>query len=219
MPGLDSQTSTILLLIVLGYLIYTMCTPNQNDNFQNTATVKKVQFNIPPKQDSNTLQDMVNAAVRPQGAVLPQTLPTNMQPTNAPSNPSKCQKDIGGFDSSIDISIGAELEPAFGNGSNVQMKPDCSSLNINKQNMINYNAIDFLPVDTNPDWFNTDFTNIVNEDTLINTDKYVIGINTVGQSLKNASYDIRGTIPNPKFSVSPWNNSTYEPDMNLKSLC
>ncbi len=29
----------------------------------------------------------------------------------------------------------------------------------------------------------------------------------------------RGTIANPKFSVSPWNNSTYEPDYNIKPLC
>ena len=48
---------------------------------------------------------------------------------------------------------------------------------------------------------------------------YHIGINTIGESLKNASYYIRGTIPNPKFVVSPWGNSTYEPDFNLKPLC
>ena len=49
--------------------------------------------------------------------------------------------------------------------------------------------------------------------------KMSTNINTVGQSLKNGSHDIRGTIPNPKFSVSPWNNSTYEPDYNIKPLC
>ena len=54
---------------------------------------------------------------------------------------------------------------------------------------------------------------------LISYLKKLIGVNTVGQSLKNASYDIRGTIANPKFAVSPWNNSTYEPDTNIKPLC
>lgn len=33
------------------------------------------------------------------------------------------------------------------------------------------------------------------------------GINTIGSSLKNPTYDIRGNIPNPKFAVSPWGNS------------
>ena len=59
----------------------------------------------------------------------------------------------------------------------------------------------------------------MNNDKLINTDKYVIGVDTVGQSKKNATYDLRGTIANPKYNVSPWMNSTYEPDYNLKGLC
>ena len=39
------------------------------------------------------------------------------------------------------------------------------------------------------------------------------------QSLKNPTYDFRGTIANPKYNVSPWMNSTYEPDYNVKPLC
>jgi hypothetical protein len=47
------------------------------------------------------------------------------------------------------------------------------------------------------------------------------GVNTVQTTLKNASWDIRGAPPNPKYVVSPWGNSSYEPDNNLKngSLC
>ena len=96
------------------------------------------------------------------------------------------------------------------------------TIDFKKQNMDNYNARDFLPKEVNDEWFETDFSLAkyqLNDDKLINTEKYIIGINTVGQSLKNASYDIRGTIANPKFIVSPWNNSTYEPDFNLKPLC
>ena len=89
------------------------------------------------------------------------------------------------------------------------------------KNKQKYNSRDYLPQDVNDEWFETDFSNAkyqVDDDKLINTDKYVVGINTVGQSLKNPSYDIRGTIPNPKITVSPWNQSTIEPDFNLKSL-
>ena len=47
----------------------------------------------------------------------------------------------------------------------------------------------------------------------------MIGVNTVGQTLKNPSHDIRGTIYCPKIAnVSPWQQSTIEPDFNLKSL-
>jgi hypothetical protein len=45
-----------------------------------------------------------------------------------------------------------------------------------------------------------------------------LGIDTIGNSKKNASHDIRGTIPCPKFVVSPWNNSTYEPDTNIRQM-
>ena len=96
------------------------------------------------------------------------------------------------------------------------------AIDFKKQNVDNYNAKDFLPREVNDEWFETDFSLAkyqLNDDKLINTEKYIIGINTVGQSLKNASWDIRGTIPNPKVVVSPWNNSTYEPDFNLKPLC
>ena len=36
---------------------------------------------------------------------------------------------------------------------------------------------------------------------------------------RKTNFNGYGTIPNPKFIVSPWNNSTYEPDFNLKPLC
>jgi len=96
------------------------------------------------------------------------------------------------------------------------------TIDFKKQNVDNYNARDFLPREVNNEWFETDFSLAkyqLNDDKLINPDRYVVGINTVGQSLKNASYDIRGTVPNPKFVISPFNNSTIEPDFNLKPLC
>ena len=85
-----------------------------------------------------------------------------------------------------------------------------------------FNVKDFLPKEINDEWFETDFSLAkyqLNDDKLINTDRYIIGINTVGESLKNASWDIRGTVYCPKAVISPWNNSTYEPDFNLKPLC
>jgi hypothetical protein len=50
------------------------------------------------------------------------------------------------------------------------------------------------------------------------TASYHIGINTQGNSLRNASHDIRSTIPNPRYRVSIWNQSNIEPDMNRRPL-
>lgn len=46
-----------------------------------------------------------------------------------------------------------------------------------------------------------------------------IGIDTIGQSLRNANLTIRPDPPNPQSVVSPWNQSTITPDVAIKSLC
>jgi len=115
---------------------------------------------------------------------------------------------------------GASLDNAFERPVPDDSKTDV--VDLHRNNLTNYNAKDYLPKEINDDWFNTDFSQAkykMNDDKLINTDKYIIGINTVGQSLKNASYDIRGAVNVPKYTVSPWNNSTIEPDYNIKPLC
>jgi hypothetical protein len=45
-----------------------------------------------------------------------------------------------------------------------------------------------------------------------------IGLDTVGQSLRNASYDLRAEVPNPRMNVSPWMNTTIQPDLAKKPL-
>ena len=45
-----------------------------------------------------------------------------------------------------------------------------------------------------------------------------IGVNTVGQTLRNANLQLRSEPPNPQVKVSPWAQSTIEPDMNRKPM-
>jgi hypothetical protein len=42
---------------------------------------------------------------------------------------------------------------------------------------------------------------------------YHVGINTIGQSLRNANLQLRSEPPNPQVAVSPWGISTIEPDV------
>jgi hypothetical protein len=46
----------------------------------------------------------------------------------------------------------------------------------------------------------------------------LIGVNTIGQSLRNANYQLRSDPPNPQVKVSIWNQATIEPDVNRRSL-
>jgi len=45
-----------------------------------------------------------------------------------------------------------------------------------------------------------------------------LGMNTVGNSLRNASHDLRSELPNPQAQVSPWNQTTIGPDLMRRPL-
>ena len=47
---------------------------------------------------------------------------------------------------------------------------------------------------------------------------YLIGVNTVGQSLRNGNLQLRSEPHNPQYKVSPWNQTTMEPDANRRPL-
>jgi hypothetical protein len=212
---MSNDISTILLLIVLGLLIFYLCKPNdickQNDILNN----KQLDHFDNQQQESNIQEDLNNQSdiiSNPSDIINKPSLIDNI-------NTSSFKYD-GDFEPNDLISSGATIDDAF-KVQNFNIKPE-EIVDLNKSNVQNFNAKDFLPKEINNNWFDTDFSQAkynINDDKLINTDRYVIGINTVGQSLKNASYDIRGTVPNPKYTVSPWNNSTYEPDFNIKPLC
>jgi hypothetical protein len=241
----DNKVSSFLLLILIGLGIYLLL--NRGEGFRSLDNLKSVyprepfeDVNSQPhydtdynSQDPSDSQEYIlpdsQEYVLPdsQEYVLPNSqeyvLPNSQKYTQNMNTPKMQGASLFNFDATDDSifnNIGSSLTDAF--APPIPSGTNTDSVNFKKQNMDNYNAKDFLPQQINDEWFETDFSLAkyqLNDDKLINTERYIIGINTVGQSLKNASYDIRGTIPNPKFVVSPWGNSTYEPDFNLKPLC
>ena len=75
------------------------------------------------------------------------------------------------------------------------------------------NPAELLPKDSNSQWAQL---NPSGKGELANVNLlkagYHIGIDTVGQSLRNANLQIRSEPPNPQLNVGPWNNSSIEPD-------
>jgi len=234
----DNLTS-ILLLIVIGLAIYVLfynCNGFRNvnnvepfdSNLVNPFTIPNQSIHqsmMQPSQNMQTIQSLPHQYIPPlnndevNNTIEYQNIDYGNTPTMA-SVGSNHVLDFQPNDEALHEYNGTMLSDAFA----LPIPPgtNTDTLDFKKSNMDNYNASDFLPKEINDQWFETDFSLAkyqLNDDKLINTDKYIIGVNTVGESLKNASYDIRGTIPNPKFIVSPWNNSTYEPDFNLKPLC
>lgn len=73
---------------------------------------------------------------------------------------------------------------------------------------------DLLPLDKNTQF--SDF-NMLNSGSMAMPDLlepgYLIGIDTIGQTLRNANLQERSDPYIPKSNVGPWNNSTIEPDL------
>ena len=77
------------------------------------------------------------------------------------------------------------------------------------------NPNELLPTDTNSQWAALNPVNM-NQGSILNGDMlqagYHIGLDTIGQTLKNANLQLRSDPIIPKQEVGPWNQSTYEPD-------
>ena len=78
----------------------------------------------------------------------------------------------------------------------------------------NYDPSELLPRDVNSQWSqlnpagSADFKNV----NLLKAG-HLIGIDTVGSTLRNANLQERSEPPNPTSAVSPWMNTTIEPDL------
>jgi hypothetical protein len=81
-----------------------------------------------------------------------------------------------------------------------------------------YNSASFLPKEMNNDWFEVLPEPIsVKNRHLINITR-PIGINTIGTTLRVANLDLRSAPVVPKVVVSPWLQSTVEPDLNVRPI-
>jgi hypothetical protein len=78
---------------------------------------------------------------------------------------------------------------------------------------------DLLPQDSNSTWAQTvpAGQGSLGDQNFLNAGFHV-GINTVGQSLRNANLQLRSEPANPQVKVSPWLQSTIDPDVNRKAL-
>jgi hypothetical protein len=98
---------------------------------------------------------------------------------------------------------------ASANGAKTSMPgipSSCSNPNVQ-------NPAELLPKDSNSQWaqLNPSGKGELSNINLLKAG-YHIGIDTIGQTLRNANLQIRSEPPNPQLSVGPWNQSTIEPD-------
>ena len=81
------------------------------------------------------------------------------------------------------------------------------------------NPMELLPSDPNSQWaqVNPQGAGDIQGKNFLSAGA-LIGINTIGQSLRNANLQLRAEPPCPQVAVSPWQNSTIEPDLMRRPL-
>ena len=128
---------------------------------------------------------------------MSQGRPSAYNNSSAPSGPQPAQES----GNEVYSSVGGSSANGMG------LPPSCSP------NGSSQNPADLLPKDTNSQWAQL---NPAGKGDLANINLlkagYHIGIDTVGQTLRNANLQIRSEPPNPQVNVGPWNLSTIEPD-------
>ncbi len=115
---------------------------------------------------------------------------------------------------------GDETYNAVSVNQNKEMYPQCSDNNdyacVKRDNLTSQ---DLLPSGADSKWaiLNPLTPSNFTDQSYLNAGHH-IGIDTVGQSLRNANLQLRAEPPNPQVAVSPWGISTIEPDNYSRGL-
>lgn len=153
---------------------------------------------------------------------------------NYPSNPALASSGIGNYSPDnpeynpsqmLDTpqSVNNDLQGQFMGGANGSSGNGVGGAGAGMQSCFprdRLTANDLLPKDAaDSKWarINPSGTGDIHDQNYL-TAGYHVGINTVGQSLRNANLQLRSEIPNPQNAVGPWMISTIEPDLRQNTL-
>jgi len=222
------------IIVVVLYVVYT-----QKEKEKGTESLENVVNN------SNQTSNMVNSVIIEEDTTLQKSdsdelLLRKMTSKNSATGDSYktvnyAEGDRNGSLSNLDAFF-EQGNPLNGNENDNFMPSEDNknySLNIYRTNQAapymgrprrelsdeeKFNASELLPKEERQDWFEDVTPQKIKNRHLINIYR-PIGVNTVITSRKNPSLDLRGNPVNPKTFVSPFLNSSIEPDVNARGIC
>jgi hypothetical protein len=198
----------ILIVAAIAYIIYYLYTKNvsdskknmylnkdfnesENDNMRQMQQMQSVRSIIPPEESIKQVNYQMNGGL--QGNSDPIMNKINM----LPSGQVVGQNNIEHF----------SQNPNFSDERNASSFP--------KEQLT---AEELLPQDNNSSLWaqvNPSGEGSLKDRNFLQSG-YHIGINTVGQTLRNANLQLRSEPPCPQVKVSPWLQATIEPDLGRK---
>jgi hypothetical protein len=121
-----------------------------------------------------------------------------------------------GFPGSDPLGNSFYMSAEDGKNDNMYLETQVAGSCVNRDRLT---SADLLPLDANSKWaeLNPQCPGDLQDQNYL-TAGYHIGINTVGQSMRNANLQLRAEPPNPQIQVSPWLISTIEPDTKPSGL-
>jgi hypothetical protein len=167
-------------------------------------------------EEGMTVEQMADlASVQMSNEVSPQwSARANQQTQNSPMMSS--QGPAGSFNGDSSFQPVSNMGGGMGGGgggSNQQGMQSCFPRDrLTADDLLPKDAADSKWAQINP----SGGGNISDQNYL--TAGYHVGVNTVGQSLRNANLQLRSEIPNPQDAVGPWMISTIEPDLRQNTL-
>jgi len=134
---------------------------------------------------------------------------SNVVQYNPAAGPASSCPGVGGQNYGPSSPLGQNSAPGSANGvgTSVQgLPPSCSQQQV-------VDPKELLPKDSNSQFsqLNPMGSGDLQDVSLLKAG-YHIGINTIGNSLRNANLQLRSEPANPQLQIGPWNNTTIAPD-------
>jgi hypothetical protein len=188
-----NDTTKFIIILALGWLAYNMYMSDTKKTVVASASGASGPAETAPFRNvekfENATYPFANSALTADAVVA--------QPIEAPAGNTPAALDTMEMlpQSSVPVSAPQSVESVAGDKLSVA---------------------DLLPADKNSLWAEVTPTTGSLEGVNLTEAGYHVGVNTIGQTLKNANYQIRSDPPVPKFNVGPFNNSTIEFDDNRR---
>lgn len=206
--------SELVIKIVVGiaaiglviYLLHQSKTNVVTEHYQETMETPSVSMSPDPSGTPVVTHADLHHDVAPSGTDMPTVPQASVPQASNAAGPSGMEED----------------ELLHENFVSSSPTPTDTTLQHNKYPKDCFPKDQLTPTELLPSNQTTQFAQLVPDNGVNNgnflTAGYHVGINTVGQTLRNANRGLRSDPPNPQVKVSPWMQTTIEPDTNRKPL-
>lgn len=207
---MGEDVSMIVMLLVVLAALYGLFVVNQ----ETQESFYQGETNSVATSDTESVPDVpsVNNQAPPEVAPgVPPAAPEAQEAASGPSNNAPAAESAPAASEPLGQNeLNSSVENMFRTPQN--MPSDCYPRDV-------LSSSDLLPRDTSSTWAQSVPANQggLTDQNFLNAG-YHNGVNTVGQTLRNANRQLRSDPPCPRTRVSPWLQTTIEPDTNRQAF-